>query len=478
MVRHLSILKNTLALSVPNILNPLVSFLLVLAISRHLGVEGLGKYSLVLSYFWIFSTLATLGLSDLIVREASRRPEETGALFVNAALFGGLSTIVALIGMNALVFLMDYAGGVDYAAFFCSFALFASTGVSYSEAVFRAEERAEYVALCYLVENVVRVTVCVILLYLGYGVVALFVTFTLTRFLGLSMLSLFYAVLFGVPAWRYEPAIWRLLARQSAVFTSIAFFSTIHLSIDQIMLSKLKDIHAVGIYSAADKLLTICKTLPAAFTAALLPFLTKGYAEGKASLHSLVNKSTSYMLTALLPISVGTVILADRFIALIYGPEFSAAGPVLQLHIVSLIPFGLVLLFAQTLIATDNQSVDLAINVIAAVLNFGLNFALIPRYAEMGSVAATLVTIVVFYALQNIYVRSRIFAISTVRLSLRPLAAAAAMGAVTYLLREWNLAVVITVSALVYAIAAIVTRAVSLDELRTLAALAGSSRGR
>ena len=40
---RLSVFKNTLALSVPNVLNPFISFILVLVISRYMGVKGLGQ---------------------------------------------------------------------------------------------------------------------------------------------------------------------------------------------------------------------------------------------------------------------------------------------------------------------------------------------------------------------------------------------------------------------------------------------------
>jgi len=69
-----SILKNTFALFLTNLLNPIVSFLLVLVISRYLGVEGLGQYSLVMSYVAIFGALASLGLGSLLVREVAKSP--------------------------------------------------------------------------------------------------------------------------------------------------------------------------------------------------------------------------------------------------------------------------------------------------------------------------------------------------------------------------------------------------------------------
>ncbi len=125
---------------------------------------------------------------------------------------------------------------------------------------------------------------------------------------------------------------------------------------------------------------------------------------------------------------------------LVYGQKFLSAAPVLALHIFSLIPFSMVYFLAIVLIVTDNQRVDLGINVLAALINIGLNFALIPYFAEIGAVLAVLITIIIFNQLQNWYIKQRLFPIPLLELTPKILLAAGIMGIVTFLLREWNLA--------------------------------------
>lgn len=468
MTSRTSILKNTVALAIPNILNPLISFALILVISRYLGVEGLGQYSLVLSYFGLFATLGALGLADLVVRESAKRPHDTHLLLANVGLFGTFSSLVAVAGMDLLVWAMGYDEELFKAAVVCSLSLVVSTAVSYLEAIFRARERSEYVAFSFLIENLVRVAICVGLLLANYGIVTLFAAVLASRIFGLAVMLYFYIRTFGRPLWKYDREILRMLASQSAVFASIAIFSTIHVSIDQILLSKMKSIESVGIYSAADKLLSICKTVPVAFASALLPVLTRAFAEGGSEFRDLLTKSLRYLLLVVLPVVVGTFILADRFIELIYGQKFVQAGPVLRVHILSLVPFSMVFVLAQALIATENQAVDLKINIAAAILNFGLNLAFIPSLAEMGAVLATLLTIIIFNQLQNLYIKRRLLDISFVRLYFRPVIASLGMGLVTYILREWNIFLNIAVSALVYVSMVVLVKALTPEEIRWL----------
>jgi len=466
-----SILKNTFALFLTNLLNPIVSFLLVLVISRYLGVEGLGQYSLVMSYVAIFGALASLGLGSLLVREVAKSPESLHGLFANAILFGTVASLITLLGMNAVIGLMGYQKEVVQASFILSLSLVVSTPAYFVESIFRSVEKSEYVAVTCFVENTIKVALCVILAILGYGIISICGVILATRVFALALFLYFYVKVLGRPAWGFRPDIWLFLAREAPFFAGIVIFSTIHLSVDQIILSKLKSIEAVGIYSASDRLLSICKTFPLAFSSALLPFFTKEFFSGTAQLRDLAVSSSRYMFILVLPVVVGTAILSDQIINLIYGQKFAASGRLLTVQIFSLIPFGLAYIFASVLIATGNQKVDMTINMVAALLNILLNFILISWLAEMGAVLANLSTIVVFHQLQVRYVRKHLFAISFTPLMYRVALATAIMGSATYLMRDLHVLINVALSAAVYFVAVFMIKALAPEEVRFLRGL-------
>jgi O-antigen/teichoic acid export membrane protein len=449
----LRLLKNTLALAAPNFLNPLISFILVLLISRYLGVGGLGKYSLILAYMGMFATLATLGLDALIIREVARRPDDAQLLFFNVSVFGTISAIVSAIAMNATVYLLDYDQEVLKAAFICSFALLFVTAIYYMNAVFTAFYKAKYTAFSYVTENAFRVLISAILVIFGKGVVAIFLVALCTRILGFAMMLYFYLTSIGWPKFEFRADIWRTLVREAPVFSSIVIFSTIHMSIDQIMLSKLQGVESVGIYSAADRLLALCKTLPIAFAMALLPSLTTGFDSGLGRMKRLTDSSIRYVLALSFPTIVGVIILSQQFIFLLYGPEFERSAALLRAHIISLAPFSTLFVLARVLTASDNQKIDMYINGFCALLNIVLNYLLIPVWAEMGAVVATLATVIVFNQLQYGYIRKQLFRVDFWNPGKRILPATLIMAAVTWALTPLNLFINIAVSAMVYMIA-------------------------
>ncbi len=464
---RLSIFKNTLALSVPNVLNPFISFILVLVISHYIGVKGLGEYSLVLSYLGIFNTLAALGLEDLVVREVTRRPDDAHMFFLNAGIFGSISSLLALVAMDVLVAVMGYEKQVVYAAFLCSlsrgfnhhdlyggyFSVCGKSGICGFHLCAGKSSESGY--MCVALASRVR------------NRAAIWCN-SCSRIFGFLVMSCFYVKVLGVPRGKLNLEVWRILMREAPTFTSIAIFSTIHLSIAQILLSKLQSVESVGIFSAADRLLAICKTVPVAFSSALLPFFTRHFALGPKDLMRLASDSLRYLFVGVFPVVVGTFVLADSIITQIYGQKFFLAGTVLRFHILSLIPFTTVYVMAQVLIATDNQKVDLMINIVAAITNFILNLLLIPHFAELGAVFATLFTVIIFNQLQNLYIRRYLFRIKFTEIVTKVLISSLIMGAFTYALREWNIFLNIAISAIVYGSLIVLLQVVSRDEIEFL----------
>lgn len=66
------IAANTLWVSGARILGKAASFLVILPLARHLGIEGFGKFAFVTAYLALFGILTDLGLDLIVIREASK----------------------------------------------------------------------------------------------------------------------------------------------------------------------------------------------------------------------------------------------------------------------------------------------------------------------------------------------------------------------------------------------------------------------
>ncbi|MGC8660850.1 MAG: flippase, partial [Desulfomonilaceae bacterium] len=422
-----SLLKNTIALSAPNWANPFVSLLLVYVLSRRLGVEGVGQYAILSSYMSVFTTIASMGLGGLVVREISRKPSEVNAYAANSLLFGFLSSALAIIVMDCFLQFMNYDRELSLALIIGSASLFPACCSRFMESVFLAVERAEFIALGQFFDNLAKVILCIIFILLGYGIVAISTMTAVAKVFGFSLLVVFYFRVVGVLSTRFDSNVWGILLKGSPTFLGIAIFSSIYLNIDVIMLSKLGNVSSVGIYSAALKINQLCVIVPTAFSFAVLPSFSRSFVDGLESLRKNTQLSIHYLLVICIPLVVGIIVLADKLISLIYGQDFGSSAPVLRLMAPSLVLYSLVLVLSQVLIAANYQRVELCINFVAAILVVSLNFLLIPRYAEFGAALAGVLTVLCFVILQVMFVNRNMFPLCLIRPAIKPLLASSAM---------------------------------------------------
>lgn len=459
------LLKNTIALSAPNVINPFVSFALIFVISRSLGAQGLGEYSLILAWQAIFATVASMGLSALVIRETSRKPETIHIFFSNAMIFGLVSSTLAVIAMLGTVEFMDYPHRIIVGATISSLSLIPSTAIRYVEAAFRSVEKSEYIALCYMTENVVRVLASVALLLMGFDLLWVFGAITLINFVTVLLMMYFYVRIIGRPRWNFDWEIWKLMTKQSPTFLSIAILSTLHLSMPEIMLSKLLNIEAVGIFSAAARVVGFAMVIPIGFCMALLPALTKKYQDGLVELHAMTSDSVRYAFIFIFPIIIGTTILSDQIIHIIYGDKFSDAVPALRLMVFGVAPYFVLVSLAQVLVSTDNQAFDLKVNLVAVIISFVLHMALVPLLGVMGSILATIICFIILNQMQYGFMKKKLFVLDFWSLSFKPLLATALMAPVTLLLCDYNILINVLFSAIIYAIAIIVLKALTSEEI-------------
>lgn len=445
-----SLLKNTVALSIPSAVNPFVSLALVYVVSRKLGVEGMGQYSILLSYLNIFTTMASLGLAGLIVREVAKKPEDQGIFTSNSVLFGLVSSLIAMILMNLGVKFLHYDKELYLAFVVGSVSIIPASCIRFLESTFRAIEKSEYIAIEQFLENISKVLFCITVVLTGYGIVAISTMTVITKFVALGILIFFYLRVVGNFAIKFKRSVWTLLLQQSPVFMGIAIFSTIHLNIDMILLSKLASVSCVGIYAAASRINSICVIVPMAFSMAMLPIFARHFGYGLENLREKTELSLRLVLIACLPMALGMIFLSDKIINLIYGARFTDSVLILKLIAPILIPYSMVLILAQTLIAANYQKLDLELNMVAAILATVLNYILIRPFAAIGAIIANFLTILAFVVLQILFISRTLFPVDLWKISFKPVIAAAGMGIFTYLARDMNMFLNIAISALLY----------------------------
>ena len=169
--------------------------------------------------------------------------------------------------------------------------------------------------------------------------------------------------------------------------------AAVYFYIDTAMLRPLAGEGAVAVYSAAYRLMTFALMIPVLFSQVILPVFSRLWAlGGGAALAPFQRRCTRFLLGigALLPAVLWPA--APDVMALVYPAEY--AGGARSLAILST---ATVIVFAAyphvlTLIAAGQQRLMMRISTGGALLNVGLNLALIPRFGIEGAAWTTVAT--------------------------------------------------------------------------------------
>ena len=442
----------------------LISFAIV---TRYLGVDGFGAYSLVLTFLLLAVTIADLGMTPIGVRELARRPEETHRLVANLL---GLRVVVA--GAAALV-LIALSGVVQYEARvqeglrLVAPAAIALVLVGVPTIVFQTRLRLELAMVVEVVTSATTLVLVIVVTAADLGFSAVLLATVGGSFLGVVTAFVLASRLTRVRL-RFEGAEVRRLAKTSLPVGFFTILGIIHFRIDTVLLSIFKPLADVGVYSVAYRFIEQVLYIPSFFVAAVFPIIASYHSTGDALLKLAIDKSFAFLVILGFPVTAALFVLAPDVVNLIAGPEFDEAVTPLRVLVLSSIFFFTNALFSSLLVIYD---LERHLAVLAAVVvagNIALNLVLIPAYSYTGAAVATVITELCGGVALIVWASRAMGAV--VDLSPVPRVAAATAGMVAVLWAALALPLLLTIAAgvIVYAVLAYLLGVVSRADLALL----------
>jgi len=166
----------------------------------------------------------------------------------------------------------------------------------------------------------------------------------------------------------------------------------VYMKIDEVMLRQLAGPEAVGVYAAAARLSEVWYFVPMALASSVLPALLRAREADPAAYARRQQQYYDLSAAAAYVLSVPVALLAPWIVGLVYGAAFTAAGPILAVHIWSSIFVFLGVARGQWLVNEGLQRFYLAATCAGAVTNVGLNLFFIPRWGGLGAAWATVIS--------------------------------------------------------------------------------------
>jgi O-antigen/teichoic acid export membrane protein len=424
--------KNSVAPIAGQFANRAVDLVFAAFTLRLLGVTGNGEYAIAIVTWLYVKTISDFGLNVLVTREVAREPDQAGRLL-------GASTLLRLIILGILIVPVGlYAvGGQRYlnlstsstaAIALLTLSIIPSSYTDAINSIFNGRERMELPALLNVLTNLARAGFGLAALFAGYGVVGLAVVALLSTTISTAAYRVAMRHLAIWPVWSLSRTDARQLTSLAWPLLLNGLLLNLFFRADVFVIQASQGNHALGIYDAAYKFLNTVQLVPAYFTLAAFPILSRYAASDHSRLVDSYRLAAKFMLVIAWPMAIGTVALAPFLIGILGGSAFLPDSAVTLRVLIWYLPLSYVNGITQyVLIAANHQRSIMTAFGFAVAFNFGMNLLFVPMFGYIAAAVITVATEVVLFLVLSRSVKRWIGPIGWLPLMGRPLGAACTM---------------------------------------------------
>jgi O-antigen/teichoic acid export membrane protein len=394
------IVKNTSLLLLSQIGSRVLTMIYIAALARYIGPDGIGKISTAIALNGFMVLMLAPGLEQFLIREVAGDTDKA-TVYVNnmvaSRLFLGipflvLAAIVSNVGpysadmipiicIYALVYLLDNLGEI-----------FTS--------LFRAFQRMEYDAGTQVVRDLINFSLSLLAIYFRLSLLAIVLMSLVAQICKLLLqLALSYHR-FIRPKSVISLGTMKSLIVSSLPFGGLVVLYTLQGQLGTLVLSFCHPPKTVGTFTAANTLVTTLMLMPATLSVAILPAFSRLYVHAPGDLAHYYALACKYLFILGFPVGLGTMLVGDQVIFLIYGRGFE--GSTIVIRILAFFLFTFVSYCNSPLLYAAGQERFLTKSLALGVCGYGLLcILLIPSWGAIGAAIAfvtmSLVTTSVFF---------------------------------------------------------------------------------
>jgi O-antigen/teichoic acid export membrane protein len=466
-----NIAKNTSYFTLALILQKVISLSYFVIIARAVGPVDLGKYYFAISLTTMFAILIDLGFANVLMREVPRRKEEAEKILGTVL---AAKIPLALVSLFAVILFVNLAGYPQLTKTLvyisCASMLLDSFTLAINSAI-RGFHNLVYESIGSIIFQAIVLVSGLIVLEIGGGLKFLMVGLVLAsifNFVYSSSIALFKFKLKPIPIFDSERI--RAIALLAIPFSLYAILQRGYTYLDSIFLSLFSGDMAVGLYQVAFKIILALQFLPMAFSASLYPALSFYYKNNREQLGITFERAMNYLIIISFPISIGTIAVADKIVAMFSAGYGDAIWP-LRITILS-VPFMFMNFPIGALLnACDRQKKNTRNMAITLTSSVAMNLALIPAFGAVGASITFLATSILMFVLGIFLTRelADYRPVPIIRVFVKTIVAGLVMGLAAYFLKSFfNIFIVAGTGGIIYTLILLITGAFKKEDILSI----------
>jgi O-antigen/teichoic acid export membrane protein len=382
-------IKNASYLAVGNIFSQIISFVGVIYIARLLGPDNYGVYITVGAFVGFFEIILLDGMNKTIIREGSKNLDTMHITLDKTIGVRNLLIVAAIFACIIFSFFMPYSSQTKLFIVVLSVRL-ANTGlIGFLGTIYQAFEKMKYISYLNIMDRALFTSLAIAFLYLGYGLMAVFLVALFSHFLTLFIsfkVSRKFVKFDLLSRVQFD----KLLLKSAVIFSLMSFLQYLTSRVDILMITFLGTSKDVGIYGVAYKLAHEGIMLRNVNAMAFFPIFVKMFHNKKVSGMKLVKYSLVFLIGIFILTLVASFFVED-IVTLLFGIEYKDSGEILRVLIFFLAFSWATLPFTTAAQATHNEKFLTYAMGIMAALNIPLNYIFFLSYGIIGIAYSTLV---------------------------------------------------------------------------------------
>jgi O-antigen/teichoic acid export membrane protein len=461
-----SLFRNTFFVTISQAWQMIMAVVMMPFATRYLGVEGFGRYNTATVIMFYVFLINDFGLNTWVTRELARHKEQT------TEILGRAISIKTMLVLPCFLFVLLYTVLTNYdRTSYQAIWIFALYGIvdSFTQlgyAVFRSRERMELETIVAGLAKTLLTGLAVLALVRGWGLLAFSGMFLISTFFSMTLSLYFVRSRFSTLRMDWD---WRAamdMLRKSAYFGLALFIASSYDKLDVLMLSWMKGMDMVGLYSAPNKLLSFTNQIPTIFATAFFPQMAR-FVSDRDELGRIVTMAVKYLVMLSVPMVTGIFLISDQLTVLVFGGLFTHSAAALRIMAFASGLQFINIFMAGLYGATNHQNKILQIEVVALTFKLLVNLYLIPHYGFLGAAISTVATeglvcaLALGWALWRITPLSEWIFLAKIGLS------TICMACGLLMLQGKPLAALILTAVLIYGVLLVITRTISLEQLKT-----------
>ncbi len=390
-----SLFKNSALMMMAQAATWVSGIVLLVFVARYLGSADYGYLYLALSIQTICQWIIDYGGQNYIPKEVSRNKTDPSDLMTQSMLLRIGLWVISMVLTFALSLIAGYSGRVIILIMILAFSNLWVNLTLLLRSGYQGFENMKYPSLATVVDRGLLTLTVIPALLLGMRVTAVAILMALTPVLNFLICWKYSKAMFR-PKFTLQMDKFKRLLKDGLPYFLWSLFGVVYYRINAIMLSLMTPASVVGWYGAAFRFFGILMFLPAIYSAALYPILTRLSRSQAPSMISASQKSISFLLLAGIPIAVGLIFFSRFIVQILFGlKEFGPSAAIIQLFSAGMLLTYVDFVFGGIVLALDKQKQWAMIAFGAMVVNIGMNYLLIPYFQShsgnggMGAAIAT-----------------------------------------------------------------------------------------